>query len=69
MGWPQEGVAMERGQISEHRTELFSPVHLIFLPQNPLLKSTLVKIKFLFEMLSNFKEKVPLRTYIVFVTL
>lgn len=61
---------MKEASLAEHRTELFSPVHLVLLPQNPLLKSTLLKIKFLFEILSNFKEKVlSIRTYSVLVTL
>lgn len=66
---PRKVFLWKEASLAEHRTELFSPVHSILLPQNPLLRSTLLKIKFLFVTLSNFKEKAPIKTYIVLVTL
>lgn len=64
---PRLPLLWKEASLGEHRTELFSPEHSILLFQTPLIKKHFAKNK-VSKILSNFKEKVPIRTYIVPVT-
>lgn len=44
---PRKEPLWKEASLAKHRTELFSSVHLILSFQKPLIKSTLLKIKFL----------------------
>lgn len=44
---PRKELRWKEASLAEHRTELFSPVHSILAFEKLLIKSTLLKIKFL----------------------